>query len=162
MQKRKASACGLLVVVELGGEWPAWLHEHAQAQGRRVVTQEEGETPSVFAERIADQLETLTMMGVPLSVAALACNERTDATALAARRQIARLFLGVMAKKKRGCMHLTAAQRSSVRLRQALTTLATDLNVEWKRSGLRTDVRFADEMPALQTTAALNKVQRVA
>ena len=64
---------GLLVVVELGGEWPGLMQ--ADASARRVVTQHEGETPSAFADRVAASLDSLFGRGIKLTTVALAVTD---------------------------------------------------------------------------------------
>jgi hypothetical protein len=142
---REASAppTGLLVIVELGGEWPQLADRHA-AGARRVLAQVEGETPAAFADRVANGLDGLFERGIRLNSVALASNERLDEAAETARRKIARLALGRMAiaKHMSGRVFLTASPRSSGRLRHALSSLAYDLLEEWRTAGLEVSVDF--------------------
>ena len=145
----------LLVAVELGGEWPAGF-EAGKVGVRRVLTQEEGEPPIVFAERVSGEVENAVSRGVTFSLAAIACNERADEVAIDARRRLARSLLGSMAASKAshvgaaaptnyGTVYLTASARTSGRLRHALSTLASELGAEWATAGVETSVRFGDE-----------------
>lgn len=146
MRKRNSSAStapGLLVIVELGGEWPGLMK--ADASARRVMTQLEGEAPTAFAERVAASLDSLFGRGIQLSTVALACNERLDDSADAARRKIGSLVLGSMAKHKAGRFSFTASPRSSGRLRHALANLSRGLFDEWRTAGLEISVEFGDE-----------------
>jgi hypothetical protein len=143
MRKRNVSGSGLLVIVELGGEWPGLMQ--ADASARRVVTQHEGEAPQAFAERVAASLDSLFGRGIKLCTVALACNERLDDTADAARRKMGSLGLGSMAKHKAGRFYFTASPRSSGRLRHALSGLARGLFDEWRTAGLEVSVEFGDE-----------------
>jgi hypothetical protein len=131
-------ATGLLVLVELGAEWPGLLG--AEAGSRRVVTQLDGETPAAFAARVGGLLDGLFGRGIALGTAIIACNERLDAPAEAARRKLAGLALGAMAKHKAGRVYLAASERSSARLRQALTGLSQGLFQEWRTAGLEVSV----------------------
>src|SRR3954469_16024262 len=90
---------GLLVVVELGGEWPsqATLTTPVPVR-RRVLAQTEGESPATFAERVASELESPFGRGVELETVVMACNERLDEPATSARRKTLSLALGSMAK----------------------------------------------------------------
>jgi hypothetical protein len=146
MRKRSISGSGLLVVVELGGEWPGLMQ--ADASARRVVTQHEGETPAAFAERIAASLDGLFGRGIKLSTVALACNERVDMAADGARRKLGSVALGAMAKHKAGRLYYTASARSSGRLHHALSALARSLFDEWRTAGLEVSVDLGDERHA--------------
>lgn len=143
------AASGVLVLMELGAEWPGiTLGDSAP---RRVLTQLDGETPAQFAVRAAGQLESLFGRGIPLGKLVLACNERIDAQAETARRKISGLALGAMAKQKTGKVCLTASERSSARLRQALTTLSQGLFDEWRTAGLEVKVVVGlEQAPAKQ------------
>ena len=94
--RKKPNVAGLLIVVELGGDWPSWALTGTGT--RRVLTQIDGETPAAFADRVASSLDGLFGKGVVLTTVALACNERVDEAADAARRKLAGLSLGAMAK----------------------------------------------------------------
>jgi hypothetical protein len=145
---------GLLVVVELGGEWPGLMQ--ADASARRVVTQHEGETPSAFADRVAASLDSLFGRGIKLTTVALACNERIDPVADAARRKFGSLVLGTMAKHKEGRFYFTASPLSSGRLHHALSALARALFDEWRTAGLEVSVEFGDERGSATSAAALS------
>jgi len=138
---------GLLVAVELGGEWPsdAITLGATAARTRRVLAQAEGETPAAFAERLANSLDGLFGRGVQLETIILACNERTDGPAEEARRKALGLALGSMAKHKSGRAYLAASARSSGRLRHALSALAQGLFDEWRTAGLEVSLDFAEE-----------------
>ena len=125
---------------ELGGEWPS--PTSADGSLRRVLAQNEGETPALFAERVANSLDGLFGKGVRLETATLACNERLDPAADAARRKILSLALGSMAKHKAGRAYLAASARSGGRLRHALSSLAQGLFDEWRTAGLEVSIEF--------------------
>jgi len=144
--------CGFLVVVELGAEWPSLMGAGGAGAARRVVVQLEGETPAGFAERLANSLDGLFGRGVKLQTVALACNERLDPAAEAARRKLLGLALGSMAKHKSGCAFLAASPRSGGRLRHALSALAQGLFDEWRTAGLEVSVDFGQESRAGETT----------
>jgi hypothetical protein len=147
MIKRKSSG-GVLIVVELGAEWPALAALRDPAAARRVLAQAEGESPSGFAARLAEQLDGLFARGVAMTTAVVACNERLDEPAQRARAELARTALGAMAKERAGSLLLCASDRSSGRLRHALSSLASELGNEWQRAGVSSKVRFGDEQLA--------------
>jgi hypothetical protein len=112
---------------------------------RRVLAQAEGETPGAFAERVAGRLDGLFGRGIQLETIVLACNERLDEAADAARRKALSLALGSMAKHKSGRAYLAASARSGGRLRHALSALAQGLFDEWRTAGLEVSVDFGEE-----------------
>jgi hypothetical protein len=144
MTKRKSSG-GVLIVVELGAEWPSLAELREPASGRRVLAQEEGESPSGFVARVGEQLDGLFARGAPMTTAVVACNERLDESAKRARSELARTAMGLMAKERSGSLLLSASSRSSGRLRHALSSLASELGGEWQRAAVLATVRFGDE-----------------
>ena len=157
---------GLLVIVELGGDWPQLAVGRAAAAAaatatgtatvagpRRVIAQVECEAPAEFADRVANLLDGLFERGIKLDTVALACNERLDEAAEQARRRLARLALGRMAiaKHMSGHVFFTAPPRSSGRIRHALSALARSLFDEWRTAGLEVSVDFGEETPARAT-----------
>jgi hypothetical protein len=154
---------GLLVVVELGGEWPSQATLATPVPGRRrVLAQTEGETPATFAERVASELESLFGRGVELETVVVACNERLDEPAASARRKTLSLALGSMAKNKRGRAYLAASARSGGRLRHALSALAQGLFDEWRTAGLEVSVDFGEETRAAAGAGPFAFTARVA
>lgn len=154
------SSGGLLVLVELGGAWPSPTSSDGAV--RRVLAQNEGETPAAFAERVANGLEGLFGKGVRLETATLACNERLDQSAESARRKILSLALGSMAKHKSGRAYLATSARSGGRLRHALSALAQGLFDEWRTAGLEVSVDFGDEGGAVLPAPTFLFTARVA
>lgn len=157
---RKKNGSGLLVVVELGGEWPG-LMRSAPLTERRVLTQVEGETPAQFTDRVASSIDSLFERGIKLSTVALACNERLDDAADGARRMLCNVALGSMAKHRHGRFYLTASARSSGRLHHALSSMAQGLSDEWESAGLEVSVEFGEESRS-STTASTAPATRVA
>jgi hypothetical protein len=141
--RKKVNGSALLVIVELDAEWPGLMN--ADATARRVVAQTEGESPTALAERVAGSLEGMFGRGIDLSSVALACNERLDDGASAARRKLAGLTLGLMAKHGSGRLCLSASARASGKLHHALSALAQDLSSEWSSAGLEVTVEFGEE-----------------
>lgn len=144
MSKRKSFG-GVLIVVELGADWPSLAETRDSATARRVLAQAEGESPAEFSGRVAPELEQLFGRGVPLATAVIACNERLDLAAQRARGQIAGLAMGAMAKLRSGSLLLCASDRISGRSRHGLSSLASELGSEWQCAGVTAAVRFGDE-----------------
>ena len=67
-----------------------------------------------------------------------------------------------MAKHKAGKVYLTAAERSSARLRQALTNLSQGPFDEWRTAGLEASVWFGDPAVTEAPTNTLAFTARVA
>ena len=133
-----------IVVMEAGSEWPAWI----EVPEASVIAQEEAESPRQLADRVIDHLESARARGAPVRFAVIACSERTDDGALAARRAAATAMLGTMAKAGGGRLLLSASKRSSGRARHALSSVATDLAQAWENAGVEVCVRIGTEARA--------------
>jgi hypothetical protein len=152
MRKRKPIS-GILVLVELGAEWPAWVQSLA-ASGRRVFSQVEGESPDAFGDRVAEEVSRFGERGVPLKVATVACNERCDDAAMLARSKMGSAILSALVHKhpRDARLFLSASARSG-RVRHALSTLASELCGSFDLPGERVSVRFGDETPLVREGA---------
>jgi hypothetical protein len=119
-------ASGTLVVVELGAVWPAWLVENVPQGSCRVLAELEGEGPAAFADRVRSVSPALFPRGVELALIAVACNERADEAAVAARREVA---LSLTARGSRSTrVAFAATEDAGVRLRNSLATLTASLD----------------------------------
>jgi hypothetical protein len=148
MRQRKAMS-GVLVIVELGAEWPAWTGtgvEMAGRGGRRVLSQEEGESPEAFSDRVAEHLGSLFAKRVELERAVLACNERSDERAMMARKKLSQALVGALSPRRTWQLLFTASGRTG-KVRHALSELASGLS---GHCGDNVGVRFGDEMPLVQ------------
>jgi hypothetical protein len=125
-----------LIVVELGGVWPAWLGQPG-SNARRVVSEMEGETPAAFATRVAAELPQQPELGS----AVLLCNERADAAQLEARRALSKALLGALPALKPATLTLSALASASDRSKRALTGLTSEL-------GRRVTLRLESEANA--------------
>ncbi len=141
---------GVLVVVELGAEWPFWVGNTAGKAGRRVLSQEEGESPEAFTARVAEHLGSLFSRRTGIGLGVLACNERCDPSAMAARKRLCQAILSAHASSE---LLLTASGRSG-RVRHALSAQASDLSESWATDERRVGVRFGDEMPLVEGAAS--------
>jgi hypothetical protein len=141
MQKQ-VSSNGLLIVVELGAEWPSALQAELAVPARRVFAQEESESCAAFARRVGEQLDGLFARGVALGSAFIVCSERTDDAARAARSELARAAAGALARGTGGHLQLIASDRNEGRSRAPLTTLARELASEWQSAAIATELRF--------------------
>lgn len=158
--RKKATGTGIVFVVELGSEWPGFIDVGASA--RRVFTQQEGEPPAAFAERVASGLDGAFAKGIRLAVAVVACNERTDELAQAARRKLSAATLGAMAKHQQGRLVLTAATRASAKLRRALSDVSQGAESEWRTAGLEAALELPQELRPAALPAPRTVTARVA
>lgn len=130
-----------LYILEEGGEWPRWISSPDESTAPLVIRQEEGESPGHFAARVGRDLHSVAEHG-GVDRVVMACNERSDASAIAGRRGIGNLVLSELAKHGRGSLLFTESQRQSGGSRAALSGLAADLSSEWEGAGLAVSVRF--------------------
>jgi hypothetical protein len=114
----------LLVVVELGASWPAAMMS-AEAGVCRVLAEVEGEGPLAFAARVEDFSATAFPRGTQVNVALVACNQRADETAEAARRAMAECLVACLAPT--GSLSFTACDDATDRFRRRLFDLVADL-----------------------------------
>ena len=150
---QKPISSGLLMVVELGAEWPSTSQAELGASSLRVFAQEESEAPAAFAARVGEQLDGLFARGVTLGSAVIACSERLDEPARSARTDLARAVAGAMARGTGGLLLFTAADRNDGRSRAALTALQCELAVEWQSAAIETKLRFDGEVELVTTPA---------
>ena len=144
---------GLLVVVELGADWPARALTERPDAVRRVIAQNDGETPEAFAGRLGSLAARLFSSEVELRDAVVACNERTDSAASVARRAVAALLLERVGRK--GTFVFAASVRAGGRLRHTLTMLAIELSPEASANvTVHFDAERADADPASERVVA--------
>jgi hypothetical protein len=146
MKKQEARA-GVLVVMELGSEWPAWLSQCCHGVStRRVTVQEETETLARFCERVAERIDTILAEGAALDLAVLACNERADARATSARQNVVETMASALGCRGGGRVVLTASERSNGRVRRALCSFADDISQRWSNTRIVSSVSFGAEL----------------
>lgn len=158
--RKKVTGTGVLFVIELGSEWPGFVDVGASA--RRVLSQREGEPPAAFAERVASGLDGAFAKGIRLALAVVACNERTDEVAQAARRKVSAAALGAMAKHQQGKLVLAAATRASAKLRRALSEVSQGADSEWRTAGLEAALELPQELRPAALPAPRSVTARVA
>jgi hypothetical protein len=162
--EREHSMETALVIMELGSEWPGWLARFEPcAPSTRCIVQQDDDTPNDLMDRVTVQLEELKAQGDRVDLAVIACNERTDSSANAARRAIARAVLSIMARRDRSALLFTESQRRAGGSRQAISNLVSDLAQEWQDSGIQVSVRFGQpsrppQEQSLDTDSALSHV----
>jgi hypothetical protein len=112
-----------LVLVELGAVWPAALI--AGGGPCRVLAEAEGEGPLAFAARAEAFASSAFPRGTTASVALVACNQRADETAEAARRVLAECLLARISPS--GTLCFATGENATDRFRRRLLDLAGDL-----------------------------------
>ena len=148
MQKPTSSA-GILIVVELGAEWPSGLSAElssAPSGARRVLAQDDSESPAAFAVRVGAQLDGLSARGASLGSAVIACSERLDDGARGARAELGRAAAGAMARGTGGRLLLTASDRNQGRSRAAMGALEGELRAEWQSAAVELKLHFANDV----------------
>lgn len=114
-----------LVLVELGAAWPASLLAREGDPRCRVLAEVEGEGPLAFAARAEAFVATAFPPGTAPAVGVVACNQRADVVAEAARRALAELLLSRL--DAAGRLWFAAAEDASERFRQRIFELAAEL-----------------------------------
>jgi hypothetical protein len=104
----------------------------------RVIEQQDAETPSELADRVANLLAREEVSGLRRGI--IACNERCDDAAEASRRTVAHALLRRLAN--RGGVVLTASDRASGPSRCELSDLALRLHSLCEDTGRSVTVRF--------------------
>ncbi len=146
---------GLLIVLELGAEWPSWVQAELgvwPAPARRVLVQEQTESSAAFAARVGELLGGAFARSGVIGSAVIACSERLDAVACGARRELARAAADALARGSGGRLILAASDRNEGRSRPALGALARQLGVEWQSAAVDIRLHFAGEPEALSVS----------
>lgn len=153
--KKLTSSEGLLIVVELGAEWPASEIEATRtAKARRVLAQDETESLAAFAARVSEQLSSLFPSGVALGSLVVACSERIDAHAQSGRMELARTVAGTLARAGGGSLTFVACDRNGARSKQVFSALLTDITRQWQSKGVEAKLSFGE--PSLALTDGSN------
>lgn len=140
---KPTSSDALLIIVELGAEWPS-LRTVAVPSTRRVLSQAESESPGAFAARVGEHLNDVLSRRAAFGSAILACNERVDGSAQVARGEVARSAAHALARTRGGSLRLTASDRNGGRSRAPLAALVGELSKEWRRAGVDASLSFSD------------------
>jgi len=145
----------VIVVTEHGSEWPGWLTECSPCgSGSRVIVQEEGESLADLAQRVCDRCNAPSNPRPARAV--IACSERSDESAFAARRSIARALLSVLGHASGARLLLTASERSSGLSRRALSDFAAVLAAELDESGPLVSVRFGSAYTSVRPASGVH------
>ncbi|MEI9935913.1 MAG: hypothetical protein WDO69_01685 [Pseudomonadota bacterium] len=160
MQKLTSSE-GLLIVVELGAEWPtSEIEASRSAKARRVLAQDETESPAAFALRVAEQLGSSFASGVAMASVVVACSERIDEHAQGARAELARNAASALGRAGGGSLCFVASDRNDARSKPALSTLLSDVTRDWQSVGVEVKLSFGQPTLALTEDAAADAKSR--
>lgn len=153
--KKVNSSEGLLIVVELGAEWPASEIEAARsAKTRRVLAQDETESPAAFAQRVSEQLASSFPKGVAFASAVVACSERIDAHAQGGRAELALSLASALSRAGGGSLSFVTCDRNDARSKPAFSTLLAELTRKWQSAGVEVKLSFGQAPLALTEGAA--------
>jgi hypothetical protein len=148
--KKATSPEGLLIVVELGGEWPTSEVEAAQrVKARRVLAQDETESPEAFAQRVADQLGSSFAAGIALGSVVVACSERIDARAQGGRAELARVTAGALGRGGGGSLTFVVCDRNDARSKPVISALLAEVTRQWQSTGVEVKLSFGQSALAL-------------
>jgi hypothetical protein len=114
----------------------------AEAGVCRVLAEVEGEGPLAFAARVEDFAMNAFPRGTQVTLALVACNQRADETAEAARRAMAECLLARLAPA--GVLSFAAADDATDRFRRRLFDLVADLGKSATADG-RVRALFGDD-----------------
>jgi hypothetical protein len=160
MQKLTSTE-GLLILVELGAEWPtAEIEASRGPRARRVLVQDEAETPELFAVRVAEQLSSSFASGVVLSGVVLACSERIDEHARGGRAALAATVGSALSRAGGGNLWFVACDRNDARSKPALSTLLAEVTRQWQSAGVEVKLSFGEPSLALTEQVALDPTLR--
>jgi hypothetical protein len=160
MQKLTSTE-GLLIVVELGAEWPSSEIEASRnTKARRVFAQDETESPAGFALRLAEQLSSSFPSGVNLASVVVACSERIDAHAQGGRAELARALASALGRAGGGSLSFVASDRNDARSKPALSTLLAELTRQWQSAGVEVKLSFGQSALALTEQPAVDPASR--
>ena len=158
--KKLTSSEGLLIVMELGAEWPASEIETARnAKAKRVLAQDETESPAAFAARVSEQLGSPFPSGVVLGSVVVACSERIDESAQSGRAELVRIVANALARARGGSLTFVACDRNSARSKSTFSSLSAEATRQWQSKGVEVKLSFGESALALtegesSTTAA--------
>ena len=158
--KKLTSSEGLLIVVELGAEWPALEIEAARnAKAKRVLCQDETESPASFAARVAEQLGGSFPSGVVLGSVVVACSERIDERAQSGRTELVRVLASALARA-RGNLTLVACDRNNARSKSSFSSLCAETSRQWQSKGVEVNLSFGESSLALTEGAAATAAEK--
>jgi hypothetical protein len=153
--KKLTSSEGLLIVMELGAEWPASEIEAARnAKVKRVLAQDETESPAAFAARVSEQLGSAFASGVVLGSVVVACSERIDERAQSGRAELVRIVASALARARGGCLTFVACDRNSARSKPTFSSLSAEAARQWQSKGVEVKLSFGESALALTEAAS--------
>jgi hypothetical protein len=127
-----------LIVMEPGSEWPGHVGESEDV----VAVGSDGEQS--LLERTRSELDSIRLRGQRVRVALLACNEATDTASVTSRAEVAHELLTTVAAAGFGRLVLTASDRTSMRQRCELLSLAGELSLRIQGMTTTVSVRFGE------------------
>jgi len=149
--KKNSLSEGLLIVVELGAEWPTLEIEAARnAKTRRVLAQDETESPAAFALRVSEQLGSSFPSGVVMASVVVACSERIDAHAQGSRADLARTLASALGRAGGGSLLFVAIDRNDARSKPVFSALLGDVIRQWQSTGVEVKLSFGQSAQALE------------
>lgn len=137
-----------LVVIEFGASWPRWL-EPSRGGDLAVVAQHYEGEPTSLVTQVAHRIARLESTGWKLGTTVIVANERTDASAFAARSVLARGLMARLGKCGGGDLVLSISDAVSARACENLLGLAAALDADAARCGVKVALRIGRREPML-------------
>lgn len=160
--KKLTSSEGLLIIVELGAEWPASeLDASRSAKARRVLSQDETETPATFAGRVSEELGRSFAKGVTLRTVLVACSERIDVHAQSARAELSRHVASALSRSGGGSLSFVTCDRNDARSKPVFSALVAEVARQWQSSGVEVKLSFGQPALTLTDGAPLDPSSKV-
>ncbi|HYO96101.1 MAG TPA: hypothetical protein VER33_16395 [Polyangiaceae bacterium] len=158
---KRTRSSSVLVLAELGAEWPRWLPELMADKFRCVLAQEAGATLPGLGDRAVGSLPPLAAQA-PVTTLVLLCNQRADATQLAERRELARRLAARLPGKHKCTLLLSAPRDCGDASRQALFALTAELQRDRWPGNVSLQVRIEEEAASRPISRSVLPRARVA
>jgi hypothetical protein len=159
--KKLTSTEGLLIVVELGAEWPSSEIEAPHSpRACRVLAQDDTESPAAFAHRLAEQLQSSFASGVSLASVVVACSERIDEHAQGGRAELARSAASALSRAGGGSLSFVVCDRNDARSKPAFSALLAEVTRQWQSAGVEVKLSFGQSPLTLTEEVAVDPGSR--
>ncbi|HET7545849.1 MAG TPA: hypothetical protein VFK05_38540, partial [Polyangiaceae bacterium] len=112
------------------------------AKARRVLAQDETESPAAFAQRVSEQLASSFPTGVAFASAVVACSERIDAHAQGGRAELARSLGGALGRAGGGSLSFVVCDRNDARSKPVFSALLAEVTRQWQSAGVEVKLSF--------------------
>ncbi len=117
-----------IVAMEVGSRWPLWLDDVRVGTPHLVtIVQHSDQALASLVSRVLEAANAAAAKGECIDVLAIACNDRTDRSAIVARAQMVKAIFDCMHRVGPGRIVFTADQRVGQDARNLLVSLSRSL-----------------------------------